>query len=90
MATSAMFCAPEQLLSAIRVEYTRMPGMRLTQPQFRRLWQLDVSACDEAIRRLMGDGFLTQDSEGQLHRRLSTAGVEPRSRVRRADPAAAA
>jgi nucleotide-binding universal stress UspA family protein len=43
-----------------------------------------VSACDEAIRRLMGDGFLTQDSEGQLHRSLSAAGVEPRSRVRRA------
>jgi hypothetical protein len=90
MATSAMFCAPEQLLTAIRVEYTRMPGMRLTQPQFRRLWQLDVSACDEAIRRLMGDGFLTQDSEGQLHRSLSAAGVEPGMRVRRAGPAAAA
>ena len=67
MATLAISRAPEQLLSAIRVEYTRMPGMRLTRAQFRRLWQLDASACDDAIRRLMGAGFLTQDREGQLH-----------------------
>ena len=88
MATLAMSRAPEQLLSAIRVEYTRMPGMRLTRAQFRRLWQLDPGACDEALRRLMGDGFLTQDREGQLHRALS-GGVEPCSRVRRAGPSAA-
>ncbi len=80
--------APDQLLSAIRIEYTRMPGMRLTQPQFRRLWQLDAGACDEALRRLMEDGFLMQDSQGQLHRAFF-GGVEPCSRVRRAGPAAA-
>jgi hypothetical protein len=88
MATLAISRASEQLLSAIRVEYTRMPGMRLTRAQFRRLWQLDAGACDEALRRLMGDGFLIKDSEGQLHRALS-GGVEPCSRVRRAGPAAA-
>jgi hypothetical protein len=66
MATSATSRALEQLLRAIRVEYTRMPGMRLTRAQFRRLWQLDAGACDEAIRRLMGDGFLNQDRDGQL------------------------
>jgi hypothetical protein len=90
MATSTASRVPDQLLGAIRVEYTRMPGMRLTQPQFRRLWHLDVSACDDAIRRLMGDGFLTQDCEGQLHRGVSAARVESRSRVRRAAPAATA
>jgi hypothetical protein len=88
MATLAIFRASEQLLSAIRVEYTRMPGMRLTRAQFRRLWQLDAGECDEALRRLMGDGFLIQDREGQLHRALS-GGLEPSSRVRRAGPAAA-
>ena len=80
--------ASDQLLSAIRVEYTRMPGMRLTQPQFRRLWQLDAGACDQALKRLMEDGFLMQDSQGQLHRAFF-GGVEPCSRVRRAGPAAA-
>jgi hypothetical protein len=90
MATLAISRAPEQLLSAIRVEYTRMPGMRLTPAQFRRLWQLDTTSCDEAIGRLMRDGFLIQDHEGRLLRGLSAAGVEPWSRVRRAGPAAAA
>jgi hypothetical protein len=67
MTTSATSRVPEQLLGTIRVEYTRMPGMRLTRAQFRRLWQLDAGTCDDAIGRLMGDGFLTQDREGQLH-----------------------
>jgi hypothetical protein len=71
MATSVMFRAPEQLLGVIRVEYTKMPGMRLTRAQFGRLWQLEPSACDDAIGRLMRDGFLSQDREGQLHRVLT-------------------
>jgi hypothetical protein len=55
-----------QLLDVIRAEFREMPGMRLTRSQFRRLWQLDQTVCENAICHLREEGFLDVDDEGQL------------------------
>jgi hypothetical protein len=68
MPTPAMCSIPDHLLSVIRGEYAEMPGMRLTRAQFRRLWLLDETECDGAIRVLTEEGFLDQDRAGRLHR----------------------
>jgi hypothetical protein len=68
MPTPAMLQIPDPMLSIIRGEYAEMPGMRLTRPQFRRLWQLEEAKCDDAIRVLMDEGFLDRDRAGRLHR----------------------
>jgi hypothetical protein len=56
-----------RVLEVIRAEFHEMPGMRLTPSQFRRLWQLDPDECEAVIGRLRAEGFLEQDSHGQLH-----------------------
>ena len=35
-----------------------MPGLRLTMPQARRLWQVDASDCEAALAALVEEGFL--------------------------------
>lgn len=47
-----------QLVDRIRSEYREMPGMRLTLPQARRLWQVEVSECEAALDALVSEGFL--------------------------------
>jgi hypothetical protein len=53
-------------LDVIRAEFRELPGMRLTPSQFRRLWQLDQTACENAICQLKNEGFLGFDDDGQL------------------------
>ena len=36
-------------LPIIRAEYCEFPGMQLTRPQMRRLWNLDPETCDAVI-----------------------------------------
>jgi hypothetical protein len=38
-----------EVLDIIKEEFLEMPGLRLTRPQFQRLWDLDSATCDEAI-----------------------------------------
>lgn len=45
-------------LELIRAEYREMPELRLTKPQIRRLWSLDVATCDALIEALESEGFL--------------------------------
>lgn len=35
-----------------------MPGLRLTLPQARRLWQVDALECEAALEALVQEGFL--------------------------------
>jgi hypothetical protein len=58
--------ASPEPLDVIRAEFRELPGMRLTRSQFRRLWQLDQTACENAICQLRREGFLDFDDEGQL------------------------
>jgi len=52
------------LMARIRMEFVEMPGMRLTRPQARRLWNLNQTACDELLDALVEEGFLKQASDG--------------------------
>ena len=55
---------PELILHRIRTEYREMPGLRLTKPQVRRLWQLDATTCDTTLARLLDEHFLTRTRDG--------------------------
>jgi hypothetical protein len=48
----------------IRAEYTESPGLRLTKPQVRRLWNLDPKMCDAVLEALEADRFLRKTHTG--------------------------
>ena len=52
------------LLYRIRGEFLEMPGLRLTQEQAARLWQMDAAVCAEALMRLVAARFLTRTRHG--------------------------
>ena len=54
----------EDWLQIVRGEFQEIPGMRLTKPQFKRLWGLDGPTCDAIVEALEADHFLTQTSTG--------------------------
>ena len=58
--------AREHLLCAIASATREMPGMRLTLVQFGRLWNLDLSLCDDIVRELIARGDLSEDDEGRI------------------------
>jgi hypothetical protein len=57
------------LLQRIRSEFLEMPGLRLTLPQAQRLWGLDASTCEAALRQLLETKFLAMN--GIRYSRLS-------------------
>lgn len=58
-----------ELLRTIESEFAEMPGMRLTEPQFRRLWALDPTECQCVTTTLVDQGVLTRDAGGRFCRR---------------------
>jgi hypothetical protein len=48
----------DDLCDRVRAEYHEMPGLCLTQRQICRLWDLDPSACEVLLQRLLAEGFL--------------------------------
>ena len=46
------------VLQRVRAEYREMPGLRLTQRQAQRLWDLDSSTCEAVLEILESTGFL--------------------------------
>lgn len=60
--------ADELILARIRGEYLEMPGLRLTQPQARRLWGLDLSTCERVLRLLVDANFLSMRPDGTYAR----------------------
>ena len=46
------------LLRRIQREYQEMPGLRLTQAQAQRLWDLDATTCRAVLAILTERGFL--------------------------------
>ena len=48
----------------VRAEYSEIPGLILTKPQVRRLWNLDPGTCDDVLARLEADHFLRRTSGG--------------------------
>jgi hypothetical protein len=63
-----LLVSPE-LFRTIEGEFAEMPGMRLTEAQFRRLWALDATDCDYVTTALMDSGVLARDADGRYCRR---------------------
>jgi hypothetical protein len=59
----------ERLVRRVVSEYQQMPGLRLTMVQARRLFGLDLAACERVLSGLVAIGFLTQNSRGLYQRR---------------------
>ena len=51
-------------LDLIRAEYREMPGLKLTLPQARRLWNLADEECAAVLEDLVAEGFLRRTREG--------------------------
>jgi hypothetical protein len=56
----------------IQLVFMEMPEIRLTRHQIRRLLNLPIEVCEEAVRGLLTSGFLTESLEGVLGRGART------------------
>ncbi len=78
-------CANEDMLRRVRGEFLEMPGMRLTEAQARRLWNLDGASCQLLLSALVDSGFLFKTPEGAFRRleqgRPARATLRPRARI---------
>jgi hypothetical protein len=75
----------EEVLQRVQGEFLEMPGLRLTEPQARRLWGLDSVSCEALLDALVDAKFLFRTREGAFMRfdRVSPvkATVRPRPGV---------
>ena len=60
--------ATDDVLRRVQGEFLEMPGLRLTLPQARRLWGLDVAACDALLNALVDAKFLFRTRDGAFMR----------------------
>ncbi len=58
----------DDIVRRIQGEFLEMPGLRLTEPQARRLWALEPSLCSAVLTALVEDGFLLRTREGAFVR----------------------
>ena len=58
----------EDIINRVRGEFLEMPGLRLTEPQARRLWALEPSLCTAVLTELVENGFLLRTREGAFVR----------------------
>ena len=58
----------EDVLQRIQGEYVEMPGLRLTPAQAQRLWGLDRATCEQLLRVLVNDKFLSETRDGSFIR----------------------
>lgn len=54
------------LLQRIQGEFLEMPGLRLTEPQARRLWNIDATSCSSIVSLLIEGGFLFRTPDGSF------------------------
>jgi hypothetical protein len=73
MAVTSIEAVPhlDDIARVIEAEFDEMPGMRLTYPQVRRLWNLSESECTCALGHLCQLGHLARDSSGRYLRNRS-------------------
>ena len=65
---SARSSPGEELLCRVRSEFVEMPGLRLTEPQARRLWGLDQASCSMLLETLVEARFLFRTRDGEFMR----------------------
>jgi hypothetical protein len=58
----------EEILDRARGEFLEMPGLRLTVPQARRLWNLDTPLCESLLSTLVESRFLVRLRDGAFVR----------------------
>ncbi len=59
----------EELMHIIEAEFAEMPGMRLTEAQFQRLWALPSTEYQEVATSLLERGVIARDWTGRYCRR---------------------
>jgi hypothetical protein len=57
---------PDDICRTVREEYERMPRMRLTPSQFRRVWRLSEQEGAYVLQALITSGVLVTDAQGCL------------------------
>ena len=60
--------ATEDVLRRVQGEFLEMPGLRLTEPQARRLWGLDAASCAALLGALVDANFLFRTRDGAFMR----------------------
>ena len=63
----------DEALDRIRLEYLKMPDLKLTLPQVRRLCDVPQDACESAVKALLMSGFLQRASNGCYFRSVDIA-----------------
>lgn len=58
----------DDMLKRVQGEFLEMPGLRLTEPQARRLWGLDPSSCTALLNALVNAKFLFRTRDGAFMR----------------------
>ena len=58
----------DDVLSRVQGEFLEMPGLRLTEPQARRLWGLDAASCSALLEALIDAKFLFRTRDGAFMR----------------------
>ena len=73
------------MLRRVQGEFLEMPGLRLSEPQARRLWGLDAEQCTALLGALVEAKFLFKTRDGAFmraeHAALASAALYPRSRI---------
>jgi len=58
----------DEVLRRVQGEFLEMPGLRLTEPQARRLWGLDAASCAALLDALIDAKFLFRTRDGAFMR----------------------
>src|SRR5436309_13027045 len=66
--SSESLLANDDVLSRVKGEFLEMPGLRLTEPQARRLWGLDAASCGALLTALVDAQFLFRTRDGAFMR----------------------
>ena len=75
--------AMDDVVRRVQGEFLEMPGLRLTEPQARRLWGLDAASCGALLTALIDAKFLFRTRDGAFMRVESAAPVTATPRSRR-------
>jgi hypothetical protein len=75
--------ATEEVLRRVQGEFLEMPGLRLTEPQARRLWGLDAASCDALLGALVEAKFLFRTRDGAFMRVEHATPIKALTRPRR-------
>ena len=60
--------ANDEVLRRVQGEFMEMPGLRLTEPQARKLWGLDEASCRALLGVLIEANFLFRTHNGAFMR----------------------